>query len=152
MAEFIARQRNGRRLYAAQAHRHRCNCGNPCDGGSGTTGRRDDGDNAEPVARGDYGGQISNWSRGITSIIGTGITGTGISPGFGCDHHAAGLGTITGITTTMHRPRQRKLLASPPNRTPRRHRNPVRKLLTSDSIDKGGSFTVPSAALKLAEN
>ena len=37
----------------------------------------------------------------------------------------------------MHRPRQRKLPASPPNRIPRRHRNPVRQLLTSDSIDKG---------------
>jgi len=45
------------RLYGAQAHRHRCNCSDPCNGGSGTTGRRDDGDNAEPVARGDYCGQ-----------------------------------------------------------------------------------------------
>ena len=57
MAEFIAPQRNGGRLYAAQAHRHRCNCSDPCYAGSGTTGRRDDGDNAEPVARGDYCGQ-----------------------------------------------------------------------------------------------
>jgi len=32
----------------------------------------------------------------------------------------------------MHRPRQRKLRASLRNRTPRRHRNPARKLLTSN--------------------
>lgn len=58
MAEFIAGQRNGGRLYAAQTHRRRCNCGDSsCHGGSGTTGRRDDGDNAGPIARGDCCGQ-----------------------------------------------------------------------------------------------
>ncbi len=48
---------NGGRLDAAQAHRHRCTWGDPCNAGSGATDRRDDGDNTEPVARGDDCGQ-----------------------------------------------------------------------------------------------